>query len=292
MVIPQFSYLAFQTDEDQKATGRREEGKRESSSGSSDSDDSKEQEEEVKDEIKDYLKTCKEYDFINDPLHKCPQELETCKDELRLQAAYLDYIFSKPVEEIKELIQRPVPQEVGTLMLTIVRNKSGMSRWKPKYVLVTYLKQTSTRGNSCKELLAGKKRSGNKKPTYCISLDIQNPKPKGYSYVGKVKLANKKKSNFVVYDDGLNPKKEKKPKWRKTLCDLQFENKKIPKFGTTRVATMSFVPVEGAFLPGRKFQDYLKVETHEIIRLMKTLVVCQSKPPQYNKEKNKFVRLV
>jgi len=135
----------------------------------------------------------------------------------------------------------------------------------------------------------GKKRSKNKKPTYMISLDIKNPKPKGDSYVGKLKLVNKKKTNFAVFDHGCNPKKDKKPQWRKTLCEFSFKNTKIPKFGKARIATLNFVPIEGKFMAGEKFEDYLRVETHEIIRLMKSLVSCQTKMPTYDKAKNKYV---
>ncbi|CAI2358953.1 unnamed protein product [Moneuplotes crassus] len=281
--------IAFVTEEDKQENIDPAKNKRGHSSSLDSSDSKEEAKEEFKDEVKIYLNSCSGYKTNNDPLHKNPTKLQPLEKQMKLQAAYLNYVFEKPLEEAKELLARPIPKEIGTLMLTIVRNKSGLSRWKPKYTLVAFLVNKSSKSNECKELLVGKKRSNNKKPTYLISLDISNPKPKGPAYVGKVKLVNKKKTNFVVYDHGLNPKKDRKPKWRKTLCDLQFENKKIPKFGTARIATASFVPIEDNFLTGRKFQDYLRVETHEIIRLMKSLVVCESKMPSYDKEKNKYV---
>lgn len=210
------------------------------------------------------------------------------RKDFKSQASYLDYIFNKPYNEWREFLIRPVPKQIGTLMLTIVRNKSGLNRWHPKYTLVSYLVDDK-KYTEWKELLVGKKRSKNKNPTYLVSLDIKNPKPHGNSYVGKVKLANKKKLNFVIFDHGCNPKKEKKFQWRKTLWEFSFKTIKIPKFGSTRIATIHFVPIEGKFLNGGKFEDYLKLETHEIIRLMNNVMTCQTKLPIYDKNKNKYV---
>lgn len=39
-----------------------------------------------------------------------------------------------------------------------------------------------------------------------MSLNIKNPLSFGHEYCGKVKQVNKKSHNFVIYDDGLNPK--------------------------------------------------------------------------------------
>jgi hypothetical protein len=188
----------------------------------------------------------------------------------------------------KSKLVRPIPHEIGNLMLTIVRNKSGFNRWKPTYTLVIYVKN-GKKDCECKELLVGKKRGNNKKITYLISLDIKNPKPSGDLYCGKVKQVNKKDHNFVIYDDGLNPKKERKPKWRRTLCELTFVNEQVENFGKIRMINSHMVPIEGKFVQGKKYEDYLKLETHEIIRLMKTVVFCQTKMPTYDKDKGKHV---
>ena len=75
----------------------------------------------------------------NDPLHKMELTLMSMKKELKNQALYLDYVFNKSNDDSRKLLIRPVPKEVGTLMLTIVRNKSGFNRWHPKYTLVAYI---------------------------------------------------------------------------------------------------------------------------------------------------------
>lgn len=83
--------------------------------------------------------------------------------------------------------------------------------------------------------------------------------------------------------------KDRKPKWRKTLGELTFTSTKVPNFGKIRMINCHMVPVEGKFIKGKKYEDYLRLETHEIIRLMKTVVFCQTQMPTFNKEKNKYV---
>ncbi len=67
------------------------------------------------------------------------------------------------VEELKELFMMPVPPNVGQILCTIVRHKSGFNRLWPKYTLHL--------SDSNKFLLNGKKRSGNATSNYMITLD-------------------------------------------------------------------------------------------------------------------------
>jgi len=59
-----------------------------------------------------------------------------------------------------------------------------------------------------KFLLSGKKRSGNKTSNYMVSIE-QDSKKKGKGYLGKVR-SNFMGTEFVIYDNGDNPKKKKK----------------------------------------------------------------------------------
>lgn len=108
------------------------------------------------------MKKYSEAEITNDALHKQPLSLMSMKDELRKQAWFIDYLFNgRDSSDIKSKLIRPIPQEIGNLMLTIVRNKSGLNRWKPKYTLVIYIKNGK---DLCewRELLIGMKRSNNK----------------------------------------------------------------------------------------------------------------------------------
>lgn len=71
-----------------------------------------------------------------------------------------------------------------------------------------------------------------------------------------------------MFDDGLNPKKDKKPAWRKTLAEFSFKTKKLEKFGSWTTATVFVIPVEGPFAPEGKFGEHLKIEGPELIRLI------------------------
>lgn len=180
-----------------------------------------------------FMEYYKEKHISNSPLHKQPHQLVSMKKELRVQACYIDYIHTLGDLDCKDFIMRPVPKGVGKLMLSIVRNKSGFNKWYPKYTLVAYIDPGDNTAIEI-ELLVGKKRSKNSKPTYLISLDIKNPKSKGDAYCGKVKMTNKKSKSYCVFDDGLNPKKDRKPNWRRTLAEMSFKSMKMDKLGTIR----------------------------------------------------------
>jgi tubby-related protein 1 len=81
-----------------------------------------------------------------------------------------------------------------------VRHKSGFNRLWPKYTLHL--------SDSNKFLLNGKKRSGNATSNYMITLDQEKMKKGTQGYLGKVR-SNFLGTEFYLYDDGVNPKKER-----------------------------------------------------------------------------------
>ena len=104
------------------------------------------------------------------------------------------------VEELRDLFMMPVPPNVGQILCTIVRHKSGFNRLWPKYTLHL--------SDSNKFLLNGKKRSGNATSNYMITLDQEKMKKGTNGYLGKVR-SNFLGTEFYLYDDGENPKKAK-----------------------------------------------------------------------------------
>lgn len=42
---------------------------------------------------------------------------------------------STPLEAITDFVMKPVPADVGTIQLYVLRNESGMNRFAPKYTL-------------------------------------------------------------------------------------------------------------------------------------------------------------
>mmetsp|Transcript_31535 Transcript_31535/g.31023 ORF Transcript_31535/g.31023 Transcript_31535/m.31023 type:complete len:89 (+) Transcript_31535:560-826(+) len=87
------------------------------------------------------------------------------------------------------------------MQLSIIRNKSGFNKFHPKYTLAITIAYENG-DNLVKEILVGKKRSGNKTSNYLVSLDIKNPKPKGDMYIGKVRATDSRKSQYFIFDDG------------------------------------------------------------------------------------------
>ena len=104
------------------------------------------------------------------------------------------------------------------MQLSILRNNSGFNKFYPKYTLIIRLAREEIVFTE-KEILVGKKRSGNKTSNYLISLDINNPKPQGDKYIGKLRAVDKKKNSYFLYDDGANPSDiSDSTKWRSTLA--------------------------------------------------------------------------
>ena len=94
----------------------------------------------------------------------------------------------------------PVPPKIGQIQCTIVRHKSGMNRFWPKYTL--------SLSSTNQFLLTGKKRAGNKTSNYMITMDQEKANKQGSGYLGKVR-SNFLGTEFTIYDSGQNPDKAK-----------------------------------------------------------------------------------
>lgn len=121
-------------------------------------------------------------------------------DPREAHAAYVNKLTNAftSVEELRDLFMKPVPPNVGQILCTIVRHKSGFNRLWPKYTLHL--------SDSNKFLLNGKKRSGNATSNYMITLDQDKMKKGTKGYLGKLR-SNFLGTEFYLYDDGDNPKK-------------------------------------------------------------------------------------
>lgn len=116
----------------------------------------------------------------------------------------------------------PIPKWLGNMQLSIIRNNSGFNKFYPKYTLVMRLAREEIIISE-KEILVGKKRTGNKTSNYLMSLDINNPKPFGDGYIAKLRAVDKKKNSYCLFDSGANPKDTPdKSKWRTTLSGIAF----------------------------------------------------------------------
>jgi hypothetical protein len=128
-------------DEEGEAKSKRKSKKKKNARQVQSSSDNSEEEKGAHSEsLMDFVKLYPDNLLVNDPLHKHPEKLGNMKKLLKLQACYVHHIYQMKELECREFIKRPVPKELGTLMLTIIRNKSGFNRWYPKYTLIGYVK--------------------------------------------------------------------------------------------------------------------------------------------------------
>jgi tubby-related protein 1 len=180
--------------------------------------------------------------------------------------------------ELQELYMRPIPKEVGTVECTISRNKSGFNFLFPKYILKL--------SEGDKFLLSGKKRSGNKTSNYLITLDSQNLKKKAKGFLGKVR-ANFMGTMFEVYDDGDNPKGNKKKSdtgiiWWEMASVLYESNvlgSKGPRKMTVMIPTINAEDDQAEWRPERE-QDTMisryKANNHD------NMLKFHNKEPKWN----------
>jgi tubby-related protein 1 len=126
-------------------------------------------------------------------------------------------LASMSAEEARAFVMNPVPPG-EILEITVVRSKGGFLNLYPKYSM------HFTDGMGF--ILAGKKRGANKSSNYLMSLsqtDINKDSPQ---IVGKVR-SNFVGTEFTIYDNGVNPDREKGTaftKWRKELGVVFYES--------------------------------------------------------------------
>ena len=151
---------------------------------------------------------------------------------LRINNEFMEKLIS-PFTEVDDLVQmfmKPLPKEVGILEWTIARNKSGFNFWNPKYTLIL--------SDGERFLLNGKKRGGNKTSNYLITLDQDNLKKKGKGYLGKLR-ANFMGTEFIVYDQGENPKSTKDPEQiRRELGTVLYESNVLGSKGPRKMRVL------------------------------------------------------
>ncbi|KDO32634.1 hypothetical protein SPRG_02335 [Saprolegnia parasitica CBS 223.65] len=100
--------------------------------------------------------------------------------------------------DMKAFLMRPVPKACDVVECYIERNRSGSNKMFPEYCL--YLKDGD------RFLLTAKKRPNNRTSNYLISMQLGDLARKGSeNFLGKLR-ANFIGTEFVIYDNGINPK--------------------------------------------------------------------------------------
>ena len=99
----------------------------------------------------------------------------------------------------REFLTSPVPKGI-TLQCTIRRDRSGFSRFHPKYYM--YI------SDGLEFIAAAKKRPANRTSNYLITMNQHDFSKKSSTYIAKVR-SNFVGSQFSIYSNGLNPKDKK-----------------------------------------------------------------------------------
>lgn len=102
------------------------------------------------------------------------------------------------ITDMKSFLLRPLSNAYDIVECYIERNKSGASKMFPEYCL--YMKEGD------RFLLTAKKRPNNRTSNYLISMQRGDFSRKGTeNYLGKLR-SNFLGTEFVIYDNGVNPK--------------------------------------------------------------------------------------
>eukprot|EP00931_Biecheleriopsis_adriatica_P073726 TRINITY_DN47959_c0_g1_i1.p1 TRINITY_DN47959_c0_g1~~TRINITY_DN47959_c0_g1_i1.p1 ORF type:complete len:512 (+),score=125.71 TRINITY_DN47959_c0_g1_i1:90-1625(+) len=107
-------------------------------------------------------------------------------------------ISTVPPDGMKPFLLNPSPKTAGMIECRIIREKGGLSKLFPKYILET---------DSGVFLMAAKKQKNNKTSKYVITMSKTDDTGKDAdAYLGKLR-SNFLGLEFVAYGEGMNPKK-------------------------------------------------------------------------------------
>lgn len=115
-------------------------------------------------------------------------------------------------------------------------------------------------------------------------MDVKNPKPKGSSYLGKLRAMNSKRNEYHLYDSGENPAKLKPHQEpRKAFFLAQFTDETIKEIGNVKTTKL--------FIPRWKDDSapYIGFDDPYELGFSKDVHTIINKPPKWNKKQKKYV---
>jgi len=178
-------------------------------------------------------------------------------------------------------LQTPLPSGL-TLQCYINRYKEGVRKLYPKYEL--YLKEND------EFLLAAKKRPHNKTSNYIISMEKDEVEKDSSGYLGKLR-SNFVGTEFVLYDNGLNPKTHRgavQKSIRKELAGVIYQSNILGSRGPRKMHVLVPTPTEDSpkvfqppYSPGviKSFQE----------GNLNELMVMANRAPKWNEQVGAYV---
>lgn len=186
--------------------------------------------------------------------------------------------------DMRAFLTTPTPRSAGVVQCYIERDKSGFGKkMYPLYQL--YLRDGD------RFLLAGKKRPKQKTSNYLISTDATDLDRDSASFIGKLR-SNFVGTEFVVYDDGCNPKEARKSSKsvRHELASCTYASNVFGSRGPRKMKV--HVPRVGPDNVRRSFQPLNDKETmHASIERGEEddMVQLVNKPPKWNDQVGAYV---
>merc|ERR1711907_307547 len=107
-------------------------------------------------------------------------------------------------------VRKPAPKGVGVVQCYIKRTTTGNGRKKKRTVYHMYFQEGDDNFEGKQFILFGKKMPKNRTSNYHISLEEDSD-----DYMGKLRARSTWGTEFVIYDDGVNPKEAENAKGKK-----------------------------------------------------------------------------
>ncbi|CAF3765801.1 unnamed protein product [Rotaria sp. Silwood1] len=191
-------------------------------------------------------------------------------------------LFEMITEDLDKFVYTPAPNGLGDIQCRITRDKRGME----KGLFPIYYMHIERPGDGKKFfILAGRKRRRSTTSNYLISTDPTDLSRDGEKFIGKLR-ANMLGTNFTVYDQGSNPKKNiSTEQQRQELAAIAYETNILGFKGPRRMTII----VPGMSSDHQRVEVRPKTDSESLIERwkhndMNNLLELHNKTPVWNEE--------
>lgn len=201
-------------------------------------------------------------------------------------------VTSIPPGELKSFLLNPSPKPAGMIECRIIRDKGGLSKLFPKYILET---------DAGVFLMAAKKQKNNKTSKYVITMSKTDDSGKDEeAFLGKLR-SNFLGLEFMAYGEGMNPKKIDSSMSQVHALQLTRQELLAVQYSSSLWGTKPRGPRKmGAVIPKvqpngeRLVCRTLHPDTEGLVALQKAnntshIHTFHNKPPKWNEQVGAFV---
>ncbi|CAF0991083.1 unnamed protein product [Rotaria sordida] len=196
-------------------------------------------------------------------------------------------IFEMIAEDLDKFVYTPAPNGLGDIQCHITRDKRGME----KGLFPIYYMHAERPGDGKKFfILAGRKRRRSTTSNYLISTDPTDLSRDGEKFIGKLR-ANMLGTNFTVYDQGSNPKKNIPiEQQRQELAAIAYETNILGFKGPRRMTII----IPGMSSDHHRVEVRPKTDSESLVERwkhndMNNLLELHNKTPVWHQETQSYV---